>query len=175
APFSVGGGGVSVQEGSTYTGPVGSISDSNPYSAADNFSVTYTLNGTTYPVTLSGSGGSYVVNAANIGPFDLGENGAGGTVFATESGITFTGNASLSISDAPLSMTGNPGLSAIVGQTLNATVATVTDQDTYETGAHLSASVAWNDGLTDTGSLRSLGSGVFDVVVSHTFNSAGAI
>jgi hypothetical protein len=118
-----------VQEGQTYTGAIGSISDTDPNSTAGNFSATFSLNGASYAVSVDGSGGSYSLDVANIGPFTLADSGSTGTITVSGPGDTQTADVGLTVTDAPISASGNPNLTATVGQNWTDVVATITDQE----------------------------------------------
>ncbi len=175
APFSVGGGGLSVQEGANYSGMVGTINDSNPNSSSSNFTATYYFNGTTYSATVEGSNGNYSLDVSNVGPFDPSMNGAVGTVAVIETDASGSSNGTIEITDAPLAISGDANLSAINGRNWTGSVATITDVDKAETGIDLSAVIAWNDGQTDTGTLVPLQNGAFEVVDSRVFDFTGSI
>jgi PKD repeat protein len=81
---------------------------------------------------------------------------------------TFT----VQVADAQLSASGQ-SIEAAPGQMFAGTVATLTDTDPAGTASDYSASIAWGDGVTSTGTVSPHG-GAFAVSGSHTYSSAGS-
>jgi hypothetical protein len=82
---------------------------------------------------------------------------------------------SINVADASISAVGDSSLSTTVGANWSGTLATIADANPNETGGNLSATIAWSDGLTDTGAISADGTGGFKVTDSRTFNSPGGV
>lgn len=145
APYYVNGGAIRVQEGSTYSGSVGTLSDTNPNSSASNFLATFTFNGNTFPVTISGSNGTYSLDASGIGPFDISLDGTQGTVAVTESEQTNTASATISVYDAPITATGE-NFGVTEGVPWSGEIATFHDDDPNAALIKYSATIDYGDG-----------------------------
>ncbi|HJT36519.1 MAG TPA: hypothetical protein VJ783_31135, partial [Pirellulales bacterium] len=77
------------------------------------------------------------------------------------------------VAGTELTATGTP-IAAVVGQAFTGMVATVTDADTNDTAANLTATIDWGDGSSSTGTVSSNGQGGFDVSGSHTYTSVAS-
>jgi hypothetical protein len=85
----------------------------------------------------------------------------------------FSGNLPLVRNDASLTITAGPR-TAVVNQSLSATVATFTTTDANAPANTFTATVLWGDGESTSGTVSANGAGGFDVAASHTFKAAGS-
>ena len=166
----------STQEGTTFSGPTASFTDTNTGDTASQFTATINWgDGTTTPASVSGTtGGPFTVSGSHAyvedGSYTVTSNlcqlvamiqqcqSATSTATVTESTVTATGVGTVS-----------------TGSSFSGTVATFTDPNTLEGPAsHYSAVINWGDGTpTSTGTVSG-SAGSYTVTGSHTFASSGA-
>ena len=157
--------------GRSFTQPVASFKDRNPLGNISTFSTTINWgDGTT-------SVGTLVANASG------GYNVMGTHTYATANDFTIKVN----IVDAGVTTTVTSNAHVIVGQitargltavgtaTLDSTyaIAAFTDSDRSATANLFSASIAWADGTTSTGTIERDGNGGFRVIGDHRYGSTG--
>lgn len=122
--------------------------------------------------TLTFNAGSYSIYGNHI--YNEGTYTVGITV-VDDGGSTVTGTKTIHVLDAALSVTSNnnsfttPENSALPNTT---TLATFTDGDPNDM-ADLSATITWGDGTTSSGTLVSLGNGLYGVQGGHTYTVEG--
>src|SRR5262249_1048490 len=76
--------------------------------------------------------------------------------------------------DAPLTLTA-AGLTVAAGAAFSGRVASFNDANPFASAANFSASVAWADNQTTTGTVTANAVGGFDVATSRTFGAAGSL
>jgi hypothetical protein len=90
--------------------------------------------------------------------------------------VTDTANGSATVHStahvSDMASTGTTTLTAIAGSSLTGTVATFTDTNSSLTASSFSASIAWGDGTTSTGSI-SLSAGTFSISGTHVYTAYG--
>jgi hypothetical protein len=90
-----------------------------------------------------------------------------------QSGMMRTTAFQATVQDAPLTGAGR-NISGTAGQSLTAVVAHIDDANSGGSASDFAAQIAWGDGTTTAGSVTSAAGGGFDVVGTHTYNSAGS-
>jgi ELWxxDGT repeat protein len=159
-------------EGALFSGAVGSFTDANPSAAAKDFTATIawgdgqTSSGT---VQANASGGFQV-----RGSHTYAEEGTYSVVVTLQDvgGSRATGTGLATVTDAALTATGTT-LSAIQGATFTGVAATFTDADPGGKPTDYTATIAWGDGASSTGTISVNGNGGFNVVGSHVYSQAG--
>jgi extracellular elastinolytic metalloproteinase len=164
------------QEGQSFTGVVASITSASPLAKVGDFSVTIdwgdgtrTTNAT---VKQDPKTGQFLVSGAKTyaryGTYNIGitVNGGGGQ--------TATAGGQITVTDAPLTASGN-GLS-LTSKTLasNVVAASFTDANPSPSASDFTATIDWGDGATTTGIVTPNGRGGFDVKGSHQYERSGS-
>jgi hypothetical protein len=163
----------SVVEGTTFTGPVATFTDSDPGAAPGDFTATIdwgdhiTSNGT---VTGNGSG-SFTVNGSHTyvdnGNFTV------GVQIKDKDGTSAQVDSPGTIMDAPIVATGIP-VTAVAGKAFTAPVASFTTGDPNASAGDFAATIDWGDGHLSTGTISpSLGGG-FNVSGGNTYARPGS-
>ncbi|HET6883211.1 MAG TPA: hypothetical protein VFI31_23780, partial [Pirellulales bacterium] len=159
-------------EGTAFTGPVASFSNtgyaSNP---ASDFTATIDWgDGTTDTGTVSGGAGSYTVSGTHT--YDS-ENTYTPIVTLTDSDGTASATASSSMTVAEADVLNGTGmtLAATEGTAFTGAVATFSNTGYASNPASdFAATIDWGDGTTDTGTVSG-GAGSYTVSGTHTYNS----
>ena len=161
---------INAVEGTQFSGPIGSFTDSdgnqNPalYSATinwgDNTQSAATITGTN-PFTVSGAhtylrAGSYAVTT---------------TVYDTD-GANFPISSTATVADAPLTLKYKYPVSATAGIPFTDPLIGFTDADPNGTAADYTSTIAWGDGQTSAGTISGSAS-AFYVNGTHTYAQGG--
>jgi len=161
-------------EGLAFGGALATFNDQDLSAAASGFTASIAWgDGATTAGTVSGSGGTLVVNGNHAyseeGTYSaqvtLGDN-APGTASATA-------NVAVNVADAPLQIT-SPGISSTEGVLFSGTVASMSDADPNATAADFTATVAWGDGTTTAGTVVGNGQGGFNIEGQHSYAEGGS-
>jgi hypothetical protein len=176
--FTASGGSFIVQEGDNYTGEVGTIDDSDdPDSSPGNFSATFvTAGGTNIPVTVNDDGeddGYYTVDANNGGPFKMPDNGQGTLTVSETGSASQSPGVAVTVTPAPVSVTGIDFTTAVNQSGPNSTVATFTGADPSIAGeGNYTAAITWGDGNQSNGTV-SFANGVYSVQGANAYATPG--
>ncbi len=167
---------VAAAEGSAVTTAVASFTDANTAEAASAFTATIAWgDGTTSAGVVTGSNGAFAVAPA-IGHAYAAEGTyvVGTTVVHAADGATLAITGSASSTEADGFAVGTaPVIAATGGIAYTGTVATFTDSYAANTASDLSATIAWGDGTTSTGTVSDT-NGAISVSGSHTYAKAGS-
>jgi cyanophycinase-like exopeptidase len=151
----------------TFTDGDGNTNPSN-YSASINWGNGQTTTGTVQYNSSSGQFQVYgTMTYADEGNYPI------GVTINDSDGAGTTATASASVGDAALTAGTTGPLSLTVGQAFNGTVASFNDANTSAPASDFTASIAWGDGNTSTGTVTAQGNGAFLVGGSHTYATAG--
>jgi hypothetical protein len=163
---------ISGTEGAAFSGAVASFTDANPNGALGDFTATIdwgdgqTSNG----LIATGSNGSFLVSGghvyANEGNYSVSAQ------ISDIGGATISATSSATIGDAVLSAQGTT-VTATQGVTFSGVVATFTDANVGSPMSDFSATIAWGDGSSSTGTIQIDPNGGFDVVGNHAYSAAG--
>jgi hypothetical protein len=165
---------VSATEGASFSGTVATFTDPDPNSTAGEYAATIdwgdasssagTISGPTGgPFTVSGTHtytqeGSYTVTVT-ISDVDTPSNTATATSTAT-------------VGDAALTAT--CAAPAVSGQSFSGPVASLSDANTFGSAADFTATIAWGDASSSSGTVSGSG-GSYTVSGSHTYASTGPV
>src|SRR5208337_4725856 len=143
-------------EGSAVSGPVASFTDSNATDTASQLSATITWgDGSTSAGVVTGSAGAFSVAAA-AGHAYAAEGTFATSVIVTNSAdhvsTAIAGSATATEADV-LTAQAAAKIAVTTGQTFSGTVATFADSFTANTGSDLTATIAWGDGTSSTGTV----------------------
>jgi uncharacterized protein (TIGR03118 family) len=160
-------------EGQTVSGTLATFSDTYTANSASDFSATVIWgDGTTSVGAVSGGGANFTVSGSHLYA-DEGTESAR-VVLSDDAPGTATGTATaaVQVADAPLmpnAFTFNP----TEASTYNGVVATFSDGNTSASASDFTASIAWGDGTTTSGTVTAMGGGAFQVVGTHVFGEEG--
>ncbi|HEV2415822.1 MAG TPA: choice-of-anchor Q domain-containing protein, partial [Candidatus Dormibacteraeota bacterium] len=160
---------LSTVEGTNFSGNLATFSDSDPNATLSDYSASIQWgDGSSSAGTITADGhGGYIVAGSHtyleegtftIQVFPLDVGGAGAPTSAT-----------VVVSDAPLSSTAGPGISAAESATVSGVLATFNDSDPGASAADYTATVDWGDGTTSAGTIAATSGGGFQVSGSHVY------
>ena len=181
ATFFNGGGGILAQSGASNNATyynfvplhVGGIYTYPPYSVT---AAGAALGITNNMANCCATHNSFATVPSGLQALETDQNGHAETLAAFNATITTGGGGGggFSAGDQKITASGS-AVSATEGQTLSGVkVATFTDPDTGATASEYSASIAWGDGSTSTGTVVANGGGGFSVTGSHTYAQEGS-
>ena len=163
-------------ERAAFSGIVATFTDADPGAAAGDFTATIAWGDgqtTAGTVTVNGSGG-FDVNGSNT----YAEEGsyAVSVTIRDAGGSTASARGTATVGDALLTSTGAATtLTATEGQgTGSQVLATFTDPGTDGTAGDYTATIAWGDGRTSSGTVIPAGGGTFSVSGAHTYAEEGS-
>ncbi|HJT32261.1 MAG TPA: hypothetical protein VJ783_09485, partial [Pirellulales bacterium] len=151
------------------------FTDSNLADTAADFTAHINWgDGTTTFGTISGANGSFTVSG---GPHTYADEIDGGLITTTLTDNSTSDTASVSgfltVSDADSFVVTGDNISGNPGKAFNGVqVATFTDAFTGQLAGDLTATIAWGDGTSSTGTISG-GGGQFTVTGSHTYTTGG--
>jgi streptogramin lyase len=158
-------------EGVSFSNTVASFTDANPFDSASDYAATITWGdgSSSAGVIVHVSGGQYNVT----GTHTYAEEGTDTiSVLITDEGTNpVTATSTASVQDGLLTaktVAFNPAEG-----TVNATVATFTDQDPTDSASDYTAVITWGDGGTSSGSITKTGPGAFSVNGTYTYLEEG--
>jgi hypothetical protein len=173
ATFSATGVAVNATEGSTFGGVVATLSDANPGAPASDYTATITWgDGSTSAGTVSAcAGGGWQVS----GSHSYAEEGSYTAVVSIRDvgGTTATVSDTAHVQDGALTAKG-VAVSAAKGSAVSGVVATFTDANPGAPPTDYSATIAWGDGSTSTGTVSAAAGGGWQVSSSHTYAKKGS-
>lgn len=156
-----------------FTGKVGSFTDANPAPGTLDYTGAIAWGDgliTPASITANGSGGFDVAGAHSYhlpGPYTVAIS-----IHDPEgASVTFQSHCTVG---APTPQVAAGNIKATEGVAFSGQVGHFTDADPTLTAGSFTASVAWGDGTTTTGSVASDGSGGFNVSGAHTYAEEGA-
>jgi uncharacterized protein (TIGR03118 family) len=164
--FIASGATITAVEASTFNGIVATCNDTDPnaadYAATISWGDGTTTTGTVEPAV----GGGFVIMGAHIfaaeGSFPF-------TVTAVNPSLDkLTVTSKANVADAPLDAAGLT-IGTTEGSTFTGSVASFIDGNAADTAADFSATIAWGDGVTSTGTVAPAAGGGFSVVGSHAY------
>ena len=169
APLSSAGISFSTVEGTSFSGNLATFSDSDPNATLSDYTASIQWgDGSSSAGTITADGhGGYIVAGSHayleegtftIQVFPLDVGGAGAPTSAT-----------VVVSDAPLSSTAGPSISATESATVSGVLATFNDSDPNASAADYTATVDWGDGTTSAGTIAATSGGGFTVNGSHVY------
>jgi hypothetical protein len=156
-----------------FSGKVGTFSDGNPGAPISDYSATINWgdgSSSTGNIAVDPSGGCDVSGShtyAAVGSYTF-------SIKVTDvDGATSSSNGSANVTEPPPVVTGRP-ISAVEGTIFSGKVASFTDADSTLGVGSSTASIAWGDGVTSSGTIVSNGAGGFNVLGSHTYAEEGS-
>jgi hypothetical protein len=105
--------------------------------------------------------------------FSINTSTGAGTLITDFGGQGVSGAYGAAIPGSALLRTGVTPLVGVEGTAVSGVVVSFTDTDPGAAAGDFTATVAWGDGTTSTGTVSANGAGGFDVTASHTYASAG--
>ena len=163
---------ISSTEGQSFSGVVGTFTDTTPNTTPANYSALLSWGDgqqSTGTVQFNGSGGFVILGShtyAEEGSYPL-------QVFVqSTSGATATANSTAQVADAPLSATGTT-INLSQGTTFTGVVATFTDANPNAPLSDFTATITWGNGNISTGTVTALGGGNFSVSGTNTYAQSG--
>jgi Arylsulfotransferase (ASST) len=164
---------ISVTEGMSFTGPVGSITDANPNATTKEFSATVAWgDGSTSPGSISGpSGGPFTVSGSHTYAEEGTDTIAVSVTDADSATNGLTAASTANGSDAALSA--SCAMSANVLNSFSGKTASFSDADPGGSVFDYTATISWADGSSSTGTLSGPDGGPFTVSGRHTYASTG--
>jgi PKD repeat protein len=166
-------------EGTSYTGQVASITDTDLTATASSYTATINWgDGNTTTGVVSGSNGSFTVSASGTGAHTYADEGSDTfTVTVQKGSQQQSDHATATVTEADtLSITGT-AITPTEGTSFSGTVATFTTTYTGNVASDFVATIDWGDGNTTTG-VVSGSNGSFTVsasgTVAHTYADEGA-
>jgi hypothetical protein len=161
----------SAVEGTAFTGTVATAKDADTTATPSDYTATINWgDGTSSPGTISGSGGSFTISGSHT-YVEEGKDNVTLTITDSDTPLNAsTVTSTATVADAPLTST--CALRAVSPQSFSGAVASLTDANPKGTASDFTATIAWGDGTTTSGTLT--GAGPFTVNGSHTYTSTGA-
>jgi hypothetical protein len=174
APLSASGLTIQATEGNAFAGVVATFSDTDPGRTVADYTATIAWGDgtvTTGTVVAAGRNGFSVRGAhtyAQPGVYQL-------TITTSDvGGSTATAVTTALIDDAPLTQTGQPNtVWTWVDTPVSVVVGEFRDRAPGAVAGQFTATIAWGDGSTGTGSVVQLPDGSFEVLGSHTYANPG--
>ncbi len=167
---------VNATEGATFTGQVGTFTDTSyPSHPVGDFTVLISWgDGTTSAGTVASLGGG---NFAVSGSHTYADDGSYPVQLTVldDGRVLASAGSTATVANGDVLTPGGLTLAATEGQTLAATVATFTDSLTTAAAGSFTAGIDWGDGTVTAGTVTG-GGGTFTVAGSHTYaeeNAAG--
>jgi hypothetical protein len=163
---------ITLSEGTTFSGPVASLTDSGSPDLPSKFSATIDWgDGVTTAGTISGTPGNFVVSGSHMYADELLHGSIKVTVSEPEGSSTIGPvQDQISVTEAD-ALTAHPvTFSASDGAPFSGTVATFSDTSTTTPASDFTATVNWGDGTTTPGTVSWSG-GTLTVSGHHTYNS----
>jgi hypothetical protein len=163
---------ITISEGTTFAGPVATLTDPGSPDPASKFSATIDWgDGTTTAGTISGGSGSFTISGSHTYTDELAAGVIRVSASEPEGGSTLgPAKDQINVTDAD-TLTAHPlTFAASDGVPFSGTVATFSNTLATTPAGDFSATVNWGDGTTSSGSV-SLSGGTLTVVGSHTYNS----
>ena len=164
--------------GETYTLSVASFTSSDSSAVAGQFTATIDWgDGNTTTGTVTGSGGSFLVNG--IKDYAVDSYDEPGNVYNVS--VTVNGPQNEAITCSETIGVERPSAITVIGETIvaqpsigftGATVAMFTDPDAADTAGKFDATIFWGDGSSSTGTVQGT-DGIFLVTGGHTYDSPG--
>ncbi|MBV9101263.1 MAG: hypothetical protein JO198_09515 [Candidatus Dormibacteraeota bacterium] len=168
--------GFSVAEGSTYNGPVATVTDPDPGAMASEYSASINWgDGSTTQGSIAGpTGGPFTVSGSHV----YADEGSFTPVVSIsdldDTTNTASATDSVAVTDAALNATGNPAILQTSNLALSGTqVASFTDANPGATSADYTAAINWGDGSSSQGVVSGPTGGPFVVKGSHTYSVLG--
>ena len=170
------------KEGDTVTftaaSPLATITDTNTYETASNFSATVLWeNGqqddTAHGLTITGSNGSFQIFASHTYHDDSAAVTV--TVFENDGTGYASKSASLPVSEVGVTLANLPAITGLIeGASTSPTVAvaTFTCTNVQETASDFTATINWGDGMTTAGTITRGVNTTFTVTSSHSYTTA---
>jgi len=164
---------VSATEAAAFSGQVATFTDPDTSATASEYTATIEWgDGTSTAGTVSGSGGSFVVNGehtyADEGTYEV----KVAIADIDNPAISATATSSATVVDAALAASGvSP--TPISPQSFGGTVANFTDANTTSTTADFTATIDWGDGSPGSAGTVSGEGGSYSVSGSHTYEGTG--
>jgi PKD repeat protein len=172
---------INTTEGSTFTGTVATLTDTNTSDLATSFIATIDWgDGSTSTGVVSGSSGSFTIRTATGDTHSYADEGSKTFVVTVKQGsTTLTANNTATIGEGDTLSASVSAISPVEGTALtNTQVATFTTTYTGNVASDFSATIDWGDGHSSTG-VVSGSSGNFVVKTtnndSHTYADEGSV
>jgi hypothetical protein len=170
APLSAAGVAISATAAAPFSGAVATFTDADPNGSAAQFSASIDWgDGKTSAGTISATAGGFTVSGSHT--YAAEGSRAVGVTINDAGGASSTASSTATIADAPLSASG-VAISATAAAPFSGAVATFTDADPNGSAAQFSATIAWGDGKTTTGTIG-ITTGGFTVSGTHTYMAGG--
>jgi hypothetical protein len=169
-----GGGPVTAGEGQTFNAVLGTFTDPDPNTPANQNNNTVVIDwgdGTTSSGTVVPTGvGQFNVTGSHA-YHETGNYNIHFTVTDATGLASASGNTTATVVESPMNLAGiNPPQNLILGQAvINFPVATFTDANPFDPVSAYAAIINWGDGTTSGGTIQSNGNGSFTVLGSHTY------
>ena len=165
--------GLAAVEGTAFSGLVGSFTDSQSGTVPSDYTATITWgDGQTSVGTITANAnGGFDVTGTNT----YAEEGSYAVTLAIVSngGSSAAAGTTATVTDAPLAATATT-ISAVEGSPFSGVVASFTDPNPGATPSDYTATIAWGDGQTSTGTVTANGTGGFDVAGTNTYAEEGS-
>ncbi len=173
APISAEGVPVSAVEGNSFAGPVATVSDPDPASAASEYTATIDWgDGSNSVGTLSGpAGGPFTVSGSHTyveeGTYTV-------TVHVVDvDTLSNTATATTTAAVADAALTASCAAPAVSPQAFGGDVATLNDANPLGTTTDFTATIDWGDGASSAGVVTGPIGGPFSISGSHVYGSTG--
>jgi len=162
---------VHAAEGTSFSGPVATISDNDQSHVASDFSATIDWgDGSTSSGMITGSAGQFTVTGSHTYA-DEGFFPVNVQIFPPNSAPALQANSTATITDTDLSVSAVP-ISILENQAFSGFVATFSDAASPDDAGAFSATILWADGSSSAGTVSG-SNGNFLVSGSHTYNDEG--
>jgi hypothetical protein len=166
---------ITAQSGIAFSGLVGTLADANPLAQASDFTGTIDWgDGTTTTATIVAEQGGSKFDIDGTHTY------AAVGVYSVHIKVLETGTTNQFLIHEPANVVAPTAVvsaihfNAVEGANYTGPVATFLDADPNQTALNFTATIAWGDGTTSTGTVASNGSGGFTVTGSHTYAEEGS-